>query len=84
MLSRHERQRLTESDPVLAHLLRDGPGPPKSLHSRAGMHAVELLGVLLIALGAMTLTFSLIFMGILALVAAACMHITRSRHAGNR
>ncbi|WP_158854815.1 DUF3040 domain-containing protein [Saccharothrix deserti] len=89
MLSRHEQRRLDEieqqlmaSDPALAAMLLGGSTSPKTRRWKAGSLASGLLGVFLTALGATTVTFTLIFAGILALAIAACMHVTRSRGAG--
>ncbi|SMD25241.1 DUF3040 domain-containing protein [Lentzea albidocapillata] len=86
MLSRHERQQLTAierqftaSDPVLAQLLRSGPVPRKHRHRSLGVVAVYVLGVSLMMLGALAAVFSLIFMGALVLMVAACLHVTKSR-----
>jgi hypothetical protein len=84
MLSAHEQRQLVEierwftaSDPVLADVLRDGRRSPLRRHRKLVAFAGDVLGALLVVLGAVTGTFSLIFAGIVALTVAACMHVTR-------
>jgi hypothetical protein len=88
MLSSHEQQQLTEierqftaSDPVLADLLRNGPNALNARRRRIGMFTLYVLGALLLLLGFIAAVFSLIFFGLVALMTAAGVHVTRSRRA---
>lgn len=86
MLSRRERRQLTAierqftaSDPALAQLLSSGPATRKHRDKRLVVVVLYVLGVVLMVLGALAAVFSLIFTGVLVIVIAACVHVTKSR-----
>ncbi|CAL9470273.1 hypothetical protein SUDANB95_02805 [Actinosynnema sp. ALI-1.44] len=85
MNRRQERRRLREierwfesDDPVLAAALagpRVAPGGVKA-GGRSARVGVAVLGVALVVVGALT-HLLLVFAGILSLMTAACMHVSR-------
>ncbi|GAA1353778.1 DUF3040 domain-containing protein [Saccharothrix algeriensis] len=84
MLGPHERReladierRFAESDPALARLLGDGPRPPG--RRWASPLAVAVVGAFLIALGAVTVVFPLIFAGVLTVMSGACLRVAGGR-----
>ncbi|MFC6092412.1 DUF3040 domain-containing protein [Saccharothrix lopnurensis] len=87
MLSRDEKRRLAEierrlaaADPALAEVLRTGlagsGGPARAVL------VVCALGALLLVLGLLTATFSLVFWSVVAFVCAAGAHVMRGERAG--
>lgn len=84
MLSQYERRQLdqierllTASDPKLSRILSDGPPARNARPSLVSALALYTLGVFLVVLGAITLTFTLIGAGIAGLTIAACLHVSR-------
>lgn len=74
-LQRIERW-LAVNDPVLATELSAPGAAPLQANRRFVRFTVDLLGVLGILTGALTTTFTLIFGGVLVLMAGACLHAT--------
>jgi hypothetical protein len=70
---------LTVNDPDLAAALSAPGAAPVQANRRSVRLAVDLLGVLGIAAGTLTATFTLIFGGVLVLMAGACLHATCRR-----
>ena len=83
MLSREEQRRLAEierqfsaAEPDLARELGNGPR-----HHRRQLVALAaaLIGALLVGFGALSVNTTLVLIGVLALTAAACLYVSRSR-----
>jgi hypothetical protein len=67
------------NDPGLAAVL-SGPGTTEKAANRRSVRlSVDLLGVLCVISGIIASALSLIFVGVLVLMVAACMHTTARR-----
>lgn len=92
MLSHHERQQLERieewfltDDPGLARSLGQAASPPPPAGWRTCLvrYALDALAAVLVVLGAVTLNFGLIFVGVLVLVGAACLHVSQRANHSN-
>ena len=76
---RRIEQRLTASDPELAAMLRAHGAKSRTASRRWRRFAVDVLGAVFVAVGALTVSFTLVFLGVLALMTGACLHVTCRR-----
>ncbi|MEV0675077.1 DUF3040 domain-containing protein [Actinosynnema sp. NPDC050436] len=86
MLSRDEKRRLaeierglTESDPAFAEVLRTGRRPSRA--RAAAVRAGWFLGALLLVLGLVTVTFSLVFWSVVAFACTVGAHVSHKERA---
>lgn len=84
MLSRHERQELQRieqwfeaTDPYLADDLKNGSGAGRAANAPGVMHiATYVVAFGILVPGIISVSLPLIFLGVVALVAAGTVHIT--------
>lgn len=84
MLSHHEQreleriqERFERDDPQLAKALGQVGRPCGWARSRLLRYSLDLVALVLIVIGAVTLNFGLIFFGAVCLAAGACLHVTK-------
>ncbi|MFD0204423.1 MULTISPECIES: DUF3040 domain-containing protein [Saccharothrix] len=89
MLSRDEERRLAEieqqltaTDPAFAAMVRDGTMRPAIGTRTAAVLALCALGALLLILGVIAATFSLIFWSVVVLGCAVVAHVVGGKRAG--
>lgn len=77
---RHELRRierwLAVNDPGLAAALSAPGAGPRRINRRPVRFAVDLLGATCVLIGAVTGVLTFVFVGVLVLMAGACLHTT--------
>ncbi|SFO99534.1 Protein of unknown function [Amycolatopsis arida] len=83
MFSQHEERELKKieqwfeaDDPELAKALGEGALPGGARRARAIRLTMTVLAPAVVLLGVLTLNFFLVFVGIVGLVGAACLHLS--------
>lgn len=91
MLSHYERRNLDRieqwfhaDDPDLAEALSKGRPPRSEALARAGRLAVDIVALLLVVLGALSVNSGLVFFGAVTGAVAAVLHARAHRERGSR